>query len=472
MIIIKKSVAKEKIKYKKISEVVADTIYIERPKVPKVAMESRFYKLYRKAYNYSGEIIGGGDVSRYRTATERAAYVYEHPRFKDVVEIGNQIKRREINSIVAFFSVAVGLSVIAAFIAMFFSSIFPIFVIPAIFIICGIILFPKVSYKKFYVNIYMPIAYYAAGMYDRREGFSFIIKKERGIYSAPGKETVISKFIIDTHESQTEVKRLTLSDTINQYRFEKGRLMVSKKQATVFSGYSFETTIKSVKGTVGTNLKYAIINDNTYFKIPGLTKEERDELVEEVVDYPGLNNYGWKIYRDKYEEPLPKKQLSEIQKKILAASRELGVFNIYVYDNYIKIMYNISFNREGIDPKLFESSLLEDVPTTYSGFSAIVKALYIMGINEMFMKTLFGQQKLEQTRISDSKRFLKRQRRGEAYIDVVIKLAISFILAGIVYSGVLSLCKNYITVNARNLDEINQAYEQSEPISFSYDDFE
>ena len=45
MIIIKKSVAKEKIKYKKISEVVADTIYIERPKVPKVAMEADFIAL-------------------------------------------------------------------------------------------------------------------------------------------------------------------------------------------------------------------------------------------------------------------------------------------------------------------------------------------------------------------------------------------------------------------------------------------
>lgn len=321
--------------------------------------------------------------------------MFEKKEFKELVKVGRQIQKHEIRCLLGFIGFS-GFNVTTLILLIFFTDTWLWALLFGIAVAVPMVLcFPQITYQRFFKEAYLPICYHCANVIDKKEDLSFQLKdKKTYIPVTFGSQEVTNTFRIKTGDSESTVKRLIIRDRIPTYNMYRGKLMISSKIATIFSGYSFEMNMKQLikkEDASDDEMLINVINNNTFYKKYGLSEEELKNFNKAPFKFRKLDDYC-ALYVNK-DFVLDKEKQCELEKKIMEFTRELGHFSLYVGKNTVRILLNVQNNREGLEVEFFQTSLKHTSGLSYNGFFSIVKTLYIIACLERIMNIIFGKER-------------------------------------------------------------------------------
>lgn len=336
--------------------------------------------LYNKAILYKMNIFKNTDIFEIRNLHERSKFIFESDDFKQILNIANKIRSLENRSILVFNILFAIFSLITIIVSYYFKSpLIMLALIPVSIIFC-IILYPRVSFKKFYENIMVDICVFATGLVNKRNGFEYssnskdIKKMKRGKWLID-KKLISNTFKIKTSDFNSLIEKIVIRDTVDHFSINNGKIKVSKKKATIFSGYAFEFSSNAIEN-LNNDLAIAFVNKKTLIN-------NNDSISED--DFSGmkkleLNNQilsrDWSIYVKK-DLAIDKKLISYIQKQVLAIENNIDTFNLYFFNNCIRLLLSIKSNRDGLMTNYFDTSLANSKQLSFTGFYSNIKALYL-----------------------------------------------------------------------------------------------
>ena len=273
---------------------------------------------------------------------------------------------------VILFSVAIGVF------SFQYSNLYLLGTIPLFAVLFGFIFYPSISFSKFYSNIFVDVCVFVAGLMEKRDALTLKTKSQdinqmnNNTWMKP-KKISSNTFLIRSSGFNTSINRIVVRDTVNHFYIKDGKIHLSKKKATVFTGYSFDLSKKERE--TDNKLRLALINKNTFFKTNAFTAEELENLDEISIKYPLLKD-EWLLYVDK-ETKIDKKLIKYLQKQVIQLKNSIGTFNLYFFDNDIRILLSIKGNKDGVSTEYFKSSLKNPKYLTFLSFFANIKVLYI-----------------------------------------------------------------------------------------------
>lgn len=342
-------------------------------------MFNHYRLLYNKAISLKMDILRNPDYLEIRNLKERANYIYNSNEFKEILKIAKSVKTQEKRSISLFISLLLiffGLAGIASF---YFQSAFIMLSVIPISIIFSIIFYPRISFKNFYENIFVDICIFATGLVNKRKSLSYtsnsreIKKMEKGMWLFD-KKLISNRFKITTDEFNSLIEKMVIRDTVEHFSIDNGKIKVTKKKATIFSGYSFELRKNNSENYDG-NVCLAFINKSTLLKTNGLTDEELSNMHQLNINNAILDS-NWIVYV-RNDLTVDKKLIKYIQKQVLAIENNFKTFNLYFCDNCVRLLLSIRSNREGLMTSYFDSSLSNTKQLSFMSFFSNIKALYL-----------------------------------------------------------------------------------------------
>lgn len=381
--------------------------YMKKKRIKKLSYEE---KLYNEAVEAKRNILTDNKIAPEKMCNKKTSIAFNCKNFEIIKHSAKGIRQKEVLYYLLFAILLTLYTGITAFIAsqidipILFVSIIPIcYVLWTVFT-------PKVRFKDFFNEIYLPICYWCANVQEVGDMLSFEIKDKKKNWDkkSANAKIVTNKFKIKTKTFITEVEKILVRNYVTTYKMKNGEMTVGKKIATIFSGYSFELqydmlTDKYDKDTV----LLALINKNTFYGTDGLYSEDVSVLAMDKINHSLLSD-DWTIYRREGFE-ISKKTLKEIQKKILMINNEIGAFNAYITPNGVRMMIPTQLNRDGLKEEFFQAQLKNPDSLNYNGFFSIVKTLYIVSCMHKFIKILFGIKDMRQLKNSSSVERIKRK---------------------------------------------------------------
>lgn len=368
------------------------------PKARKPRKRRKYEKLFDRCLELKRVLISSHEIANQQMIRSKTDMTYDRPEFKELVKAGKQIQNHEIRCLLGFIGfVGLNVSVLALIIAFSGNWLWALLFGVAV-AVPMVLCFPQMSYERFFKEIYLPICYHCANVMDKKDDLSFELKDKK-IHTpvAMGGREVTNTFHIRTGDSESVVKRLIIRDRIPTYNMYKGKLMISSKVATIFSGYSFEMNMKQrIKKDIKEEEPMAItvINNNTFYRQHGLSSEEQQDYDVIRPRFRELDKYCTMYVHKGFD--FDKKKWYELEKKMMEFTRELGDFSLYIGENTVRILMNVQNNREGLEVEFFQTSLKHTSGLSYNGFFSIVKTLYVLACLERIMNAIFGKERTRQ----------------------------------------------------------------------------
>lgn len=340
------------------------------------------YKLlYNKAIKHKMRIIKNTEILEIRDLNERAKYIYGSKDFKEIINIAGKIQKYEKRCILLFIIMFSVFSVLSIALSFIFKNILFMLLIPIYAIVFCFLFYPSINFKQFYKNTMLDICIFATGLINRRDSFSYTSKSKqidqlRTNKWMMDKRLVSNSFKVNTDRFSSLIEKMVIRDTVDHYSIDNGKIKVSKKKATIFSGYSFSfVKNESTKSKNDNQINVALINKNTFLKDNGISLDGLDDLIE-VPLKEGMLGSDWSLFVSQKVD-IDKKILTYIQKQALAIFNNIGAFNLYFFNDCIRLLYSIKSNRDGLLTDYFYSSLSNPKLLSFEGFFNNIKALYL-----------------------------------------------------------------------------------------------
>ena len=337
-----------------------------------------YRRQYNEAISCKSNIFKDPDILEIRNVEDRAKYVFESKDFKKIIEIAKKIKKYEKICLSLYLFFVILFSVAIGVFSFQYSNLYLLGTIPLFAVLFGFIFYPSISFSKFYSNIFVDVCVFVAGLMEKRDALTLKTKSQdinqmnNNTWMKP-KKISSNTFLIRSSGFNTSINRIVVRDTVNHFYIKDGKIHLSKKKATVFTGYSFDLSKKERE--TDNKLRLALINKNTFFKTNAFTAEELENLDEISIKYPLLKD-EWLLYVDK-ETKIDKKLIKYLQKQVIQLKNSIGTFNLYFFDNDIRILLSIKGNKDGVSTEYFKSSLKNPKYLTFLSFFANIKVLYI-----------------------------------------------------------------------------------------------
>ena len=451
--------------------------YMKKKRLPyKTAGE----RLYDRAAFLRDELIRRDEIKGQRMCAARTDFLYNHKDFKEIIEISKQIRHIEILDyfLFAIFTVASVLLTLAM--SFLLQSYFFFLIMIPLQLLYILVFTPKVKFRDFFNDIYIPLCYWCANLYhkDQRLSFDMSSKKKHFNHRNINKALVTNRFSVTSLFHKTIIEKKVVRSYVTTYRTKNGNIQVGKKLATIFSGYSFNLTYNT-PAVKNNDIKLAILNKNTFYGTDGIQQEEASKLKEVPIKYRKKLGNEYTMYSS-MDLDITNKEQKEIQKKIIQIDNEIGFFNMYITDSAVQMMLSVQLNRNGLQEEFFESQIKNPESLNYNSFFSIVKTLYITHYMDTVSKILFkrSNRKIYEIPEEKTRRFNKnknikfgsktpaakinkkintqnnlnrdieditRNKSGETSLDTAIAVVISVVLSALILAGGISLLKDVVS---------------------------
>lgn len=445
---------------------------------------------YEKALAIKSHFLNARNINTIKMCEVRTHSIYDSEEFKELIRLGKLIRKYEIGNYLCYAGCLVASFLLVLFLSLFMSPWIMCAILPMIFIYWAIFK-PRVKFKTLFDNVYLPICYICAGVADKSNEIKFTIDKVLKNWNKKAVNTsvVTNKFSVTGNFFKSIVRKIIVRNYLTIYGVRNGKVNVTKKLSTIFSGYSFDMTYSQhninnkhykVKSFIEgdsrfDDLQIAIVNSNTFYGATNLYDEEIEKL-KLYTPKKRLIDDDWRIYVNK-DLNLPEKGLREIQKKILMINNEIGIFNAYISKEDMKMLLNIQINKDGLQESKFQTQLKKPEKLTFDAFYAIVKTLYIINCMHKLHKVFYGETEhsINQSKLKKKNKMQKKYsknfnrtynkpfsagceyntnvlikpispknfapkntvftKRGSTSIDIAIRVLITVILSGVLLFG-------------------------------------
>ena len=429
--------------------------------------------IIRDAKLAKAEILEDKDILRKSAYLKRSEYVSSLPQFKKLIQLLRIVKEYD-NKHVGYFQTIIYISLILFFVSFLILPMTSIpFFIFALGILVALLFYPKIRYRSFFNEYYKPILLLIANVDEDNE-----ISFKKGDFSNNTDETIdeistINKIQCMLNGNELQIQKQSMVNNITHYSVQNEKLYITKKMTTIFSGYIFDYILKSSLKNDKRELLYAVINDDTYYKTSGLTDFEFNYMTQEKPQFSELRD-GWQLFIN--ENYITHRSFSrKIQKKVLKLQHELGIFNLYVYNDKMRLMFRSNKNREEINLYSLTPVVKDENNYNINTFFSTAKTYYICNFLQKIalmsnsgMHKVIKPIKVEDKKESEDKKRDKKK-TAEMYMDTAMKMLLSVILSALVFSFIIGLLSDVYVPGVSNL--YNNTYKANTEKTIQYDDY-
>lgn len=348
--------------------------------------------LYDRAEALRAQIMTDKSLLSVKMIEKRTNLVYNDDRFKEIVEIGRKLRHAEkVNYLV--FAVLLVVSALGCLLFGFYSGTF----IMCLGIIPLVALFyllfeSKVKFRRLFDSVFLEICYYCANLYGETDKVKFGTHnrlKNWDIKSA-NKKIITNSFHIAAKNIKAKVEKMIVRNFIPTYKMKRGNIVVGKKLATIFSGYTVDLDYAPVYDHYDNDVEFAVIHKDTLLGTDGLSDSELANLNKMESTLSELRN-NWSIYLRKGRS-LSSRGAFELEKKIIMMYNALGKFNIYVKNDGVRMMLSVHSNKDGLKEEAFQSQADNPNVINYDSMYFVVKTLYIVHCLKKIVTLFYGPQ--------------------------------------------------------------------------------
>lgn len=368
---------------KRIRIVVED---VQRKKRNKKNKEPKHINKYKKLYARGVKIYSmfaqDNNLVDLKGINSKSEYVYGSPLFKEFLNILNTLRDYEIKrclssvvTTVLLFLISVGLCY-SCQMSLYFYGVFLI-----ISACLGILLnLPRVSYKKFYNEVYLQICNLCAIEQRSRNYFTFKAKDRKFRQNAVGTPVITNSYDISAEKLSANVSRIAVRDVVRHLINDNGNIKVVNRRATVFTGYSLRIHPKEVRKRESSGIllfaavKEGVFSYNSFIE----EKINSQEIIKISSDWGLFDAFdeNWKFYASpKIIEN--KRVLKELLKKTIELKNNANSFDMYVFDNEIRLYLDVV---NGTNNKLNEFICSDSKNINRQGFYTNIKLIYVYAL--------------------------------------------------------------------------------------------
>lgn len=343
---------------------------------------NKYKKLYARGVKIHSTLSQDNNLSDLKGIEARSEYVYNSPLFKEFLKILNTLKAYETRKCFSAVITTVLLFLISGGLCFWYQTPLYYYGLVLILSAClGIILnSPRVSYKKFYNEVYLQICNLCAIEQKERSYYTFKAKDKRFRQNSVGAPVITNSYDISAEKLSANVSRIAIRDMIRQLVNDNGNIKVVNRRTTVFTGYSLKIRPRGQgKHERLGNLLFAAVKEgvfsyNTFIE----DKISSKDIVKISEDWGIFNAFdrSWKFYASpKIIEN--KRVLKELLKKTIELKNNANSFDMYVFDNEIHLYLDVV---NGTSNKLNEFICSDSKNINQQGFYTNIKLIYVYAL--------------------------------------------------------------------------------------------